>query len=135
MVDGQFNYSICENGNCFGLPDNCLTTLDCQAICKVDKISSDLYQFEVQTIPQTNETTSPLAYVAVGLSLDSLMDEDSVVECVTTNEQIEVFMSYTRRSPRGADRHTVRFWGFLLIFECFLVSAMSNSFCKSNQNS
>ncbi|KAG4076762.1 hypothetical protein HA402_009108 [Bradysia odoriphaga] len=106
MVDGQFNYSTCENATCFGLPDHCLDTLDCQAVCKVNKISSDVYQFEVEAISQTNESTSPLAYVAVGLSLDSRMNDDSVVECVMMNNQVEVFMSYTRQSPRAADRHT-----------------------------
>lgn len=79
----------------------------------MNRINSETFRFEVETIPSINETNIPLAYVAVGLSLDSRMENDSVVECVTMNNQIEVFMSYTRRSPRGADRHMVRsFWDF-----------------------
>lgn len=107
VVDGQFNYSMCENAICIGLPENCLDTLNCVAVGKVVKISSDTYKFEVQTIPETNQSTTPI-YAAIGLSLDSSMGDDSVVECVMSNNQIEVFMSYTKRSPRSSDRHTVR---------------------------
>lgn len=84
-----------------------MNTLNCLAVGKVIKISSDVFRFELQTIPETNQT-SPLVYVAIGLSLDSSMEDDSVVECVVSNDQIEVFMSYTKRNPRSADRHTVR---------------------------
>ncbi len=63
-------------------------------------------------MPETNQTLSPPVYVAIGLSLDSRMEDDSVVECVMSNNQIDVFMSYTKQNPRSADRHTVR-----LIFE------------------
>lgn len=107
VVNGQFNYSMCENAVCIGLPENCLDTLNCVAVGKVEKISSDLFEFELQTISETNQITAPV-YVAIGLSLDTIMDDDSIVECVLSNNQIEVFMSHTKRMPRSAVRHTVR---------------------------
>lgn len=71
----------------------------------VIKLNSDAYQFEAQTIPVADEEIPQ--YVAVGLSLDARMEDDSVVECVQLNGAIEVFMSYTSRNPTTAARHNV----------------------------
>lgn len=90
-----------------------MDTLNCSAVGTVVKISSDAYRFEMQTIPSSETNPLPV-YVAIGLSLDSRMEDDSTVECVMSNNQIEVFMSYTKQGPRGADRHTVRLRFFLL---------------------
>lgn len=105
-VTDQFNYTKCDNAICFGFPENCLTTLNCMAVGKVLKINSSVYEFELQTIPEVNQTISP-TYVAIVMSLDSRMEDDFIVECVMSNSVIEVFMSHTRQGPKGADRYEV----------------------------
>lgn len=70
------------------------------------KLTSEVYQFEAQTINDVPGEEVP-RYVAVGLSLDARMEDDSVVECVQVNGVIEVFMSYTQRNPSTAVRHNV----------------------------
>lgn len=106
---GQFKYSECENTICIGLPENCLTTLNCLAVGKVASINSSAFEFDVRTIPDASQTTAP-AYVAIVLSLDPLMEDDSIVECVFSNNENEVFVSYTRQGLRGADRLEVAFF-------------------------
>lgn len=86
-----------------------MTTLNCLAVAKVTNINSSAFEFDVRTIPETSQTTSP-AYVAIVLSLDPLMEDDSIVECVLSNNENEVFVSYRRQGVRGADRLEVAFF-------------------------
>lgn len=49
------------------------------------------------------------SYVAVALSDDRVMGDDSVIECVRENNGVNMYTSYTRVSYTGTDRHDVRF--------------------------
>lgn len=57
----------------------------------------DKVQFEVQSIKDNNP-----AYVATGLSTDTQMGTDSIIECVYENGQINAYASWT--TPRGNPR-------------------------------
>lgn len=44
------------------------------------------------------------AYVAVGLSYDDKMGDDSVIECVPESGTVKAFSSWTRVGPYGVTR-------------------------------
>lgn len=52
-------------------------------------------------------TTSGQAYFAVGLSFDQLMGDDSVVECVFEDNNVNMYTSFTRNDHTGTDRQPV----------------------------
>lgn len=54
-------------------------------------------------------TSSGQAYVAVALSFDQLMGDDSVVECVLENNIVNMYTSLTRTDHTGTDRQPVSF--------------------------
>lgn len=58
---------------------------------------NDKVQFEIQSIKENNP-----AYVATGLSTDTNMGTDSIIECVNENGQINAYASWT--TPRGDPR-------------------------------
>lgn len=99
-MTGLFNYSECENTICIGLPENCLTTLNCLAVGKVTKINSSAIEFDVQTVPVARRT----GYVAIALSLDPRVEDVTIVECTLSSDEKEVFVSYRRQGPTEADR-------------------------------
>ncbi|KAJ8673430.1 hypothetical protein QAD02_004692, partial [Eretmocerus hayati] len=73
--------------NCFGIPDNCVDQRNCMAAAAI-LVAGERYIFELQT------TNTDAKYVAIGLSDDDKMGDDSVVECVNNNEQISLHMSW-----------------------------------------
>ncbi|XP_011865785.1 PREDICTED: putative ferric-chelate reductase 1 homolog [Vollenhovia emeryi] len=72
--------------NCFGAPAGCVKTKDCVAVVAV-VVQGDEYHFEMQARRDAK-------YVAVGLSDDKNMGEDSVVECTNENGEIALHTSW-----------------------------------------
>lgn len=93
-------YSDCEISKlCFGVPANCLTSKNCKAVASVT-VTGDQYDFELQA-------KSNAAWVAVGLSDDQKMGDDSVIECVkSTTGEVGAFMSWTTAKPYSSTRLT-----------------------------
>ncbi|XP_015433243.1 PREDICTED: putative ferric-chelate reductase 1 homolog isoform X2 [Dufourea novaeangliae] len=71
--------------NCFGTPAGCVETKNCMAIVTVF-VRGERYLFEMQARDSK--------YVAVGLSDDSKMGDDSVVECANEGGEIALHMSW-----------------------------------------
>ncbi len=73
-----FTYRGCgETVGCEGLPSNCQATRNCSVLLRYEAIAEDMYQFSL-----TGLTASEATYLAVGLSLDNHMGDDSVVACI-----------------------------------------------------
>lgn len=84
---------------CFGIPDNCIDSQNCKAVVAVT-VTGDQYDFELQA-------GNNAAWVAVGLSDDQKMGNDSVIECVkTANGDIGPYMSWTTAKPYSSTRLT-----------------------------
>uniref|UniRef100_A0A1L8E3J5 Putative reeler domain protein n=1 Tax=Nyssomyia neivai TaxID=330878 RepID=A0A1L8E3J5_9DIPT len=83
--------------SCFGIPDNCVKQRQCQAITTVTARGERFY-FEVKS-----GHNNP-AYVAVGLSKDDKMMDDSVIECVPEGGRVNVYASWTEARPYNAVR-------------------------------
>ncbi|XP_071560444.1 putative ferric-chelate reductase 1 homolog isoform X1 [Temnothorax nylanderi] len=83
--------------NCFGAPAGCIKTKDCIAAVAVI-VQGDEYHFEMQA-------RGDAKYVAVGLSDDKNMGEDSVVEC--TNENGEIALHTSWNSGKRNTRYTM----------------------------
>ncbi|GAB1860968.1 Putative ferric-chelate reductase 1-like protein [Camponotus japonicus] len=81
--------------NCFGAPAGCIKTKDCAAVVAVI-VQGDEYHFEMQARGEAK-------YVAVGLSDDKNMGDDSVVEC--TNEDGEIALHTSWNSGKHNTRH------------------------------
>ncbi|PNF24839.1 putative ferric-chelate reductase 1 [Cryptotermes secundus] len=85
---------------CFGFPGGCIDTKSCTAMVSC-LVQGDRYEFEMKARNS--------AYVAVGLSLDMSMGEDSVVECVqdgTSGNSVNAYMSWN--SGKDNKRLTVQ---------------------------
>ncbi|KDR19521.1 Putative ferric-chelate reductase 1-like protein, partial [Zootermopsis nevadensis] len=73
---------------CFGFPGGCVETKSCRAVVSC-LVQGDRYEFDMKA--------SNSAYVAVGLSQDVNMGDDSVVECVhdgTSGNSVNAYMSW-----------------------------------------
>lgn len=87
-------YNGCgETKTCFGFPDGCVNTKSCQAVTAV-MVRGERYEFELKTSAGDNAR-----YVAVGLSQDAKMGDDSVMECVRENGRIIAYASWTTPRP------------------------------------
>lgn len=65
------------------------------------------YEFEIKSSPVDNPADNP-RYVAVALSTDDKMGDDSVMECVPENGRISAYTSYTLPRPNlGVTRQGV----------------------------
>ncbi|XP_057330405.1 putative ferric-chelate reductase 1 homolog [Microplitis mediator] len=71
--------------NCFGSSDRCIEEGLCNAVVTVE-VKGEKYIFELLGMSSK--------YVAVGLSDDPKMGEDSVVECTDENGRVEIHMSW-----------------------------------------
>lgn len=79
-------YTGCDQmKNCFGTPAGCIEAQNCKAMVTV-MVRGERYLFELQARDSK--------YVAVGLSEDSKMGEDSVVECANEGGEIALHMSW-----------------------------------------
>ncbi|XP_014234702.1 putative ferric-chelate reductase 1 homolog [Trichogramma pretiosum] len=80
-------YENCgETKNCFGIPDGCVEQQNCVAAVSV-LVAGERYIFELRS-------TNNAKYVAVGLSDDRKMGDDSVVECVDAGDRVNMHMSW-----------------------------------------
>lgn len=93
-------YTDCSKSKlCFGIPQNCIASKNCKAVVAVT-VTGDQYDFELQA-------GSNAAWVAVGLSDDQKMGDDSVIECVkSANGVVGAYMSWTTAKPYSSTRLT-----------------------------
>ncbi|XP_076289953.1 putative ferric-chelate reductase 1 homolog [Lasioglossum baleicum] len=84
-VDDSVYAGCGSTKNCFGTPAGCVGTKDCMAMVTV-LVRGERYLFELQARDSK--------YVAVGLSDDSKMGDDSVVECANEGGEIALHMSW-----------------------------------------
>ncbi|KAK0181743.1 hypothetical protein PV327_003999 [Microctonus hyperodae] len=73
--------------NCFGSPDGCIDSGSCDAAVAVE-VKGERYYFEI--LGKNGK------YIAVGLSEDNRMGDDSVVECENRGGQMEIHMSWNK---------------------------------------
>ena len=74
----SFNYDGCPEGGgvgCEGLPLGCVAARNCSVLLRLEAVAADSYQFSL---------SGPAAagYLALGLSMDTKMGDDSVVACI-----------------------------------------------------
>ncbi|XP_046388987.1 putative ferric-chelate reductase 1 homolog [Ischnura elegans] len=85
---------------CFGMPDNCVQDGSCHTLVTILATGTQ-FEFEMLAKPLQGE----VRYVAVGLSSDKDMGDDSVTECeLGTNSAVNLYTSYNngksnKRSP------------------------------------
>lgn len=124
----NFIYDECGiTKTCFGIPDNCITTQSCEAIATTVVVGNN-YNFELQSydgissrifFPQFLKfdlvlCLENIAYVALGLSRDNRMGEDSVMECVNEEGTAKAYTSYNNRrdnTREGVVRSQFVFYG------------------------
>jgi hypothetical protein len=100
-------YNGCNvNKTCFAIPSNCIESQTCQAFVAL-WADGDKYIYEMRSPSSRNA-----AYVAVGLSQDANMGDDSVVECVNENGRISAYTSWTNgrseSSREGINQNIIR---------------------------
>lgn len=84
-------YAGCDETKlCFGAPSGCVASKTCKAAVAVT-VTGNRYEFNLKA-------TDGAAWVGVGLSDDSQMGDDSVLECVREGSAVDAYMSWT--SPR-----------------------------------
>lgn len=76
---------------CFGAPDGCIASKNCKAVVAIT-VLGDKYDFELKAINNAQ-------WVGVGLSDDTFMGNDSVIECVNEGRNVKAYMSYTIPRP------------------------------------
>jgi hypothetical protein len=90
-----FNYADCNTGGivgCEGLPMGCVANRNCSVLLRFAANAKDSYEFSLSG--QAMDPTS--AYLAVGLSLDDKMANDSVVACIP-NYNVGVVMYWNKQ--------------------------------------
>ena len=86
-------YSGCgKEKGCFGNSDNCIEGKNCSFVTRFQGVSNSSYMIEI-----LGELSDDNKYVAVALSLDHLMGDDSVIACIwnETTSMAEVQMYWT----------------------------------------
>lgn len=82
-----------ETKTCFGFPDGCVGTKSCRTVA-TSTVRGESYEFEIKSSPGENPS-----YVAVALSTDDKMGDDSVMECVPEAGNIRAYTSWTLPRP------------------------------------
>lgn len=90
--DDPFYEGCGKTKNCFGLPFGCLQTKNCKAAVAV-LVRGDRYHFEMQGRDGK--------YVAVGLSENEKMGDDSVMECTNEDSQVKLYTSWNTPDNRN----------------------------------
>ncbi|XP_055626075.1 putative ferric-chelate reductase 1 homolog isoform X2 [Toxorhynchites rutilus septentrionalis] len=85
---------------CFGFPEGCVETRNCRAVAAVI-VQGERYIFEMKS-----GYKNP-AYIAVGLSNDAKMGDDSVIECVPEQGVVNAYTSWTSAGPYSASRQGI----------------------------
>ncbi|XP_055528537.1 putative ferric-chelate reductase 1 homolog isoform X2 [Wyeomyia smithii] len=86
-----------ETKGCFGFPEGCVETRNCRAVVATI-VQGERYIFEMKS------GYNRPAYIAVGLSNDAKMGNDSVLECVPEQGTIKAYASWTSAGPYGVSR-------------------------------
>lgn len=89
-----------ENKGCFGFPEGCVETRNCRAVVATI-VQGERYIFEMKS------GYNRPAYVAVGLSNDARMGEDSAIECVPEQGTVNAYASWTFAGPYGVSRQGI----------------------------
>ncbi|XP_065088018.1 putative ferric-chelate reductase 1 homolog isoform X1 [Ochlerotatus camptorhynchus] len=89
-----------ENKGCFGFPEGCVETRNCRAVVAT-VVEGERYIFEMKS------GFNRPAYVAVGLSNDAKMGDDSVIECVPEQGTVNAYASWTFAGPYGVSRQGI----------------------------
>lgn len=89
-----------ETKGCFGFPDGCVETRNCRAVVATI-VQGERYIFEMKS------GYNRPAYVAVGLSHDAKMGDDSVIECVPEQGTVNAYASWTFAGPYGVSREGI----------------------------
>lgn len=78
---------------CFGLPGGvCIEEKSCSALVTY-AVNGQHYEFELWAVNAPADS-----FVAVGLSDDHIMGDDSVTECTIVNGRVNAYMSYNDNS-------------------------------------
>lgn len=85
---------------CFGFPEGCVSSRNCQAVVATI-VQGERYIFEMKS------GHNRPAYIAVGLSNDAKMGDDSVVECVPEQGTVNAYASWTSAGPYGVSRQGI----------------------------
>ncbi|CRL04023.1 CLUMA_CG017141, isoform A [Clunio marinus] len=99
---GNNIYQEClRTKSCFGLPPGCLEQENCSSFGAVI-VRDGTYTFEMQS-------SSGAGYIAMALSFDKFMGDDSAIECAIESGVIKAYASLTRAIPQdyGARRSIV----------------------------
>lgn len=95
--EDQFYNGCYSSKGCFGAPEGCVKTKNCKAVVATI-VRGDRYEFEMKALGDAK-------YVAVGLSEDEKMGDDSVIECVREGNGAKAYMSRTIPRPTlGVER-------------------------------
>lgn len=89
-----------ENKGCFGFPEGCVANRNCRAIVATI-VQGERYIFEMKS------GYNRPAYVAMGLSTDAKMGDDSVIECVPEQGTVNAYTSMTFAGPYGVSRQGI----------------------------
>lgn len=81
------------------MPRGCEASRNCHTVVAFTYVSPN---YRLQMI-----TTFGQAYFAVALSIDQLMGDDSVVECVREDNSVNMYTSFTRTDRSGTNRQPV----------------------------
>lgn len=82
---------------CFGMPANCVDQRSCVSVVTATIDFDDRYVFEMQS------NSVGVAYISLGLSSDTLMGNDSVMECIRENGNIRLYSSWNERRTNYRD--------------------------------
>lgn len=104
MTDNKIYNGCGTSKRCFGFPDtSCLSSESCPGVGTVS-MQNGKYIFELQALSGNPQP----AYIALGLSDDLKMGDDSVIECVPSpTGEMNAFTSYTSRDPYAAGRDKI----------------------------
>lgn len=109
---------------CFGFPEGCVDTQDCNGVTAVTSTGDKTFIFEVKA----NQNA---AWVGVGLSDDTRMGDDSVIECVKDVSGMHAYMSWTGINPYRSTRLPDPHLGIQLLNSS---SVNDTIYCKVRRN-
>lgn len=99
VAQSMTNYDECgKTKTCIGLPSGCIEQEDCVSFGAVI-VDNGTYLFEMWTSDDN-------VYIALALSVDDRMGDDSAIECVYSNGEVQTFTSFLGDVPRHSASRT-----------------------------
>ncbi|KAG5668133.1 hypothetical protein PVAND_016085 [Polypedilum vanderplanki] len=89
--DDEIYHGCGVSKTCFGMPNNCVENNDCMSFGSITKIDGK-FIFEMKSKKKAS-------YIALALSHDHKMGDDSVMECVKDKNDVKLFNSLTTDKP------------------------------------